>query len=287
MAVPKLVEGYIDSFIQAQWVWARGLTPIDYFGIHTPEGPETRSYAEDLGRYFEEPCPRVASTHFGTDSNSTVRYATDNQYCASARGVNRNGVHVEIAGRAGQSAAGWADSYSQKAMRRAARLFALYHEEYGIPIRIVTRKQLRAGKRGIVKHVDSDAVFGGDHWDPGPNFPDAQFLAMCREEVAILKGRNLMNVELEEWNKVYNKLPEGPPETVPYNSLVELVQTYLVDAGVYHQTHGRKTRSMGEAIQELKHQKYGSTNPSKNIGKTLWADILAEMWKGFYIEAPT
>lgn len=277
MAVPVTVEGYIDSFIQARWVWDRGNVEIRHFGLHTPEGPETPDYAENLGKYFAT-TRRIASTHHGTDSNSTVRYAKDSQRCAAAKGVNSSGIHVEMAGRAGQGAAGWRDTYSQKVLRRTAALFALYHREYGIPVRILTEKQLKAGKAGIVKHVTSDRVFGGDHWDPGPGFPDEQFLAMCREEIQRLELSDMASVDFEDWNKIYNALPEGKPDEVEYHPLVEMVQVFLKAKGHYGKLHGRKTRQMGEALKAYKTEAYGFTDPKPKIGATMWADMIKEMW---------
>jgi hypothetical protein len=184
MPVPLTVPGVIDEFIQARHVWPRSVTAIRHFGLHTPEGPEMPRYARNLGAYFRT-TDRVASTHFGCDNELTVRYARDDQTCAAAAGVNTSGIHIEIAGVASQSEEQWLDAFSRAALQRAANVFKLYGPgtDTNIPVRMLTAPELARGLPGIVKHSVAWAVYGGDfRSDPGHNFPDELFLAMCRGE---------------------------------------------------------------------------------------------------------
>lgn len=193
--VPLTVPGVIDAYIPARLTRPRdpGGTKPKWGVVHTPEGPETPTFAEDLGRYFarlrspaEDPKNgRWASTHFGTDNNTTVRYATDDRAAFGATRVSNNlGIHVEIAGRAAQTRAQWLDEFSTAAMRRAANLFALYADHYGWELRWLTDAELRAGAgTGLTTHVDINRATGvtGGHWDPGPGFPKDVFLGMCQD----------------------------------------------------------------------------------------------------------
>lgn len=205
---PKLIDGVIDSFIQARHVWARN-EEITIWGLHTPEGPEIPTYAEALGQYFAT-TNVTASTHFGTDNNSTVRYATDDQTCAAAKGANRNGLHVEIAGRAGQKEAGWLDDYSVNAIKRAAKLFVhVGHNVHGLPARLLTRDQIARKEKGIATHHDIQAVFGGDYRsDPGEHFPHDLHMQFIQQEI------NGMAPPISEWPKVWKAADNGDEDGI-------------------------------------------------------------------------
>lgn len=218
MTVPQLVDGVIDEFIQAKHVWPRSTSSIRHFGLHTPEGPEMPRYARNLGWYFRD-TDRVASTHFGTDSELTVRYADDAQTCAAAKGINTSGIHVEIAGVAAQTDEQWNDEFSVAALGRTARLFQLFEAAYGIPAVLLSAAELSAGKAGIVTHATAWQVFGGDfRSDPGDNFPDELFLAMCRGE------EETRVAELSDLEKIRQAYNQGD------KSAVAFVQTALVRA---------------------------------------------------------
>ena len=183
MPVPHLVPGVIDSFIHARHRWDRNGAPIRYFGLHVPVFDEVPDGAERIANYFAT-TSRVASTAYCTDNNSTVRCLHDNEYGASAKGINREGVHVEMTGHANQTKAQWMDAYSVATMKRTANLFALHHLEYGIPVKILNVPELRANQAGIVKHSTAVQAFGGDfRSDPGENFPDEYFINLCNEAI--------------------------------------------------------------------------------------------------------
>ena len=182
MAVPRLVPGVIDSYIEARHKWFRGShAPIDIIGLHVPVFPERLDGAERIARYFAT-TDRVASTAFCTDADSVVRCIDDDWYGASAVGANRNGVHFEMTGFADQTAAQWMDEFSVKTMERTAAVIALYVEEYDIPVKILSVAELLAGERGMAKHSDMVKAWGGDfRSDPGPNFPDDYFVDLVEQ----------------------------------------------------------------------------------------------------------
>ncbi|GAA4209620.1 hypothetical protein GCM10022252_76400 [Streptosporangium oxazolinicum] len=155
--------------------------------IHTMESPEAGTTAEDVARYFQRlPADRPASAHINVDNNSAVRCVADADTAFGAPGCNADGLHLEMAGRAGQSTSQWADAYSIAMLHNAARVVAAWCAKYDIPARRLTRAQLRAGERGIVGHADVSAVYRrSDHWDPGNNFPWDWFINLIRQ---YLKG---------------------------------------------------------------------------------------------------
>lgn len=235
MGVPRLVEGIIDDYIACRDQWPRGDTKITIFGLHVPVFPERLDGAERIAGYFRDPrnadgTPRIASTHFTLDPNSTIRCADDDMRCASMAGANSNGIHVEITGYADQTAEQWLDNYSKRCLARTARLFRLYHEVYGIRPTILSVAEARARtKTGMLKHSTAVEAFGGDYRsDPGPNFPDEYFVALCRDEIRSEHTIDLETLDFEQWHQAYNK---ANPKR--YSSVVELVQRGLRKMGHY------------------------------------------------------
>lgn len=159
------------------------IAPIRLIVVHTMEWPETVTAAEDCARMFAT-MSRPASAHVCGDSNSRVRCVDDGDTAYAAPGGNADGLHYEFSGRAGQSAKQWADDYSQAALRIAAPQLAAWSKKHRIPLRWLTRSQLKAGLKGLTTHADISAVYRrSDHTDPGPNFPKALLVRLVREEL--------------------------------------------------------------------------------------------------------
>ncbi|MEU4513140.1 peptidoglycan-binding domain-containing protein [Nonomuraea wenchangensis] len=153
------------------------IAPIRVIVVHTMETGESSNVAENVAAYFARPSTN-ASAHLCVDNNSVVRCVADSDTAWAAPGCNSDGLQIELAGRAGQSKAQWADAYSKDLLDLAAGQVARWCRTYNIPARRLTRAQLRAGQRGIVGHADVSAVYKrSDHWDPGDNFPWSSFLA--------------------------------------------------------------------------------------------------------------
>lgn len=149
--------------------------------MHTMETPENATTAEDVARHWFAKTAARASAHYCVDADSIVQCVPESDTAWAAPGANADGIQIELAGRAGQDAAGWADAYSAAELDLAARLVADICTRHNIPIRKLTREQLAAGERGIIGHVDSSAVYRlSDHTDPGPDFPWDQVIAKAR-----------------------------------------------------------------------------------------------------------
>lgn len=155
--------------------------------VHTAETPEGDSTAVAIGNWFASG-RTVGSTHAGVDgspegdgSPSTCQYVWDALVAHGAPGVNHDGLHCEIAGRAAQGPDGWDDPYSRLAVDRAANVMAQWSLKYDIPIRHLTDDELRRGESGMIGHVQASRVYHrSDHTDPGPDFPWARFAEACR-----------------------------------------------------------------------------------------------------------
>jgi N-acetyl-anhydromuramyl-L-alanine amidase AmpD len=156
--------------------------------IHAMQAPEKGETAENVGRYFQT-IPRPASAHIGVDSNSIVQYVADNDVAYAAPGVNKDGIHIELAGYAAQSNQEWLDEYGQAMLDRAANATAQYCLKYDIPCVRLSLKELKDGKRGVIGHFDATQTYkpNAGHTDPGKDFPWDWFIKRANEHLAKLR----------------------------------------------------------------------------------------------------
>lgn len=168
-------------FIQARHFTAASGRQIDVVVIHDMEAPETAGRARGVAQWFAGPSAPRASAHVCVDDAETIRCVRDVDVAWHAPGANHNGLGLEIAGYARQTAAEWADRYSTAANRRAAQVVSEWCARFGIPARFVDVAGLRRGDRGVTTHAAVSAAFRrSDHWDPGPNYPMARLLEQVR-----------------------------------------------------------------------------------------------------------
>lgn len=112
------------------------------------------------------------SAHYYVDSVQTIQALPIGNIAFGALGHgNAVGVQYELCGRSNQ--------LTDPTIRRAATQVARDCARYGIPVRKLTPAQIRAGERGICGHADVTLAWpedGGDHTDPGSNFPWSTFI---------------------------------------------------------------------------------------------------------------
>lgn len=157
----------------------RGRGDIAYLVVHDMEAPEATDTAERVAAWFASRNAPRSSTHYNIDVDSIVQSVRDRDVAWCAPGVNRNGLHVEHAGYARQSRAEWLDDYGKAMLELSAWLFARKAAEFDIPVVKRDADDIRAGRPGIIGHVDATRAFNtaGGHSDPGANFPWDYFLA--------------------------------------------------------------------------------------------------------------
>ncbi|OFQ23771.1 hypothetical protein HMPREF2946_07235 [Actinomyces sp. HMSC062G12] len=150
--------------------------------IHTMEAPEGPNTAENIAAYFARG-DVVASAHACVDQDSLVVCLPPSDTAFAAPGLNADGYQIEHAGYASQDAAGWADAESQAMLRLSAAHAREIALAAGIPLRHLTDDELAAGYAGFVGHDQVSRVYRlSDHWDPGPNFPWAQYMGLVNGE---------------------------------------------------------------------------------------------------------
>jgi N-acetyl-anhydromuramyl-L-alanine amidase AmpD len=148
--------------------------PIRLIVIHTTEALEVHGSALGTAKYFagQPKSDRGSSAHFCIDATEVVQCVAVADTAWAAPGANADGIHLEHAGKAGQTAAQWADPYSDAVLARSAALASTLARAYGIPVRHLTDAELAAGGRGFVGHDQVSRVYKrSDHTDPGEHWP--------------------------------------------------------------------------------------------------------------------
>ncbi len=184
-------------FVQARFFtpFGEGRRPVRVIVIHTMETPERDGIADDIARDFAtRPPTNKASAHLCIDNKRIVQSVKDNDVAFAAPGANRDGINLELAGRARQTAAEWQDEYSNAVLENAANAAAQYCLKYEIPVRHLTDAQLGDKEsKGLVGHVQVSSVFKiSTHTDPGVAFPWDRFL----ERVEFFRTERMRNLGL-------------------------------------------------------------------------------------------
>ena len=151
--------------------------------VHSTEGPT----AAGAAAWFAD-LRSSGSTQMVVDDEKCFRTLDDETVAYGAHPHNHNGVHLEIAGFAKWTRAEWLQRDAR--LRRAARVIAYWCAKYEIPVVLLTDEDVaRFAKSGIeTKGITTHAACargaypkGGNHWDPGPDFPMDVLLQYVRE----------------------------------------------------------------------------------------------------------
>lgn len=177
---------YVPANKQVKWATKR---PVRVIVIHSTESSEIPKGAENNANWFQNPSAG-GSAHIVVDNNSIVQCVLDNNQAAGARGVNRDGIHIELVGKADQSKEEWTDAYSILLLERAANATAQYCLKYTIPVIHLTNQQLKAGDKGIIGHYQASEVYppNNGHFDPGKGFPWDFFMERVVTQVKYYAG---------------------------------------------------------------------------------------------------
>lgn len=172
-------------FVPARWQKAIiGKRPVRVVVIHDMEAPEKEKTAENVAAYFKSGTVK-ASAHVCIDSDSIVQCVRDNNVAFAAPGVNKDGIHLELAGYSKQTEADWLDVYGLLLLERAADAAAQYCLKYTLPALHLTNEQLASGARGIIGHYQATAVYppNAGHEDPGKGFPWKFFIERVNVQI--------------------------------------------------------------------------------------------------------
>lgn len=175
----------IEMIASPHFTRVSGSRKVDLLVIHTAETPESKGSARGVAKYFQT-TDRSVSSHYCVDANEVVQCVRLNDVAWCAPGTNHNGIQVELSGRAGQTAAEWADAFSKRQLALTVDLFATLATRYRIPPVALGPAELVGRKRGITTHnAASHAFHGSNHWDPGPGFPMSLFVTRVKAKMGI------------------------------------------------------------------------------------------------------
>jgi hypothetical protein len=134
--------------------------------IHTAEG--ALSY-QALGSYFANPVSQVSS-QVGIDDTPGVigEYVRRDMKSWAAAAANPYSTQAELCGFAAWDRATWLAHPVMLA--NATQWIAEECAAFGIPMVRIDAAEAQGGGTGVCGHVDL-GVNGGNHSDPGPNFP--------------------------------------------------------------------------------------------------------------------
>lgn len=233
------------KFIQAKNYNKSSGRDIKLIVIHDMEYPEKAGAALWCANFFAGSQAPKASAHYCVDNNEIIQCVKDEDVAWHAPGANRNGIGIEHAGYAKQTASDWMDDYSREMLVLSAGLVADLCDKYGIPVKRLTVEELAAGEKGIVGHADVSKWKGGGHWDPGPNFPWDWYLdqivrstANTMTPVPTIDSRGICKWQsvilgTEEWLVAPNyvgPISIGAAEALAHDVGCELPTPELVDA---------------------------------------------------------
>jgi len=173
----------VDAFVKAaRYSLGRAGVDVLLCVMHTTENDLRPGIARTVALDFATtPDPRSATYIVDADEVIQCVREEDTPYSAGAP-ANALGIHVELCARAAWGPVEWAHPDAVRMLERAARLVADVCERRGLPIEEVSVDGLLDGHAGITTHAAcSKAWKHSTHWDPGPHFPMATFLAMVRE----------------------------------------------------------------------------------------------------------
>lgn len=155
--------------------------------IHSAETGEHPLVAENIAAGSARPDAPETSWHYAVDSDSIVQSVLETDVAWHAPGANRDGIGIELAGRARQTLDDWSDAYSRAMLILAANLTAHILARHRLPARLLHADDLRAdpSASGITYHHAVSVAFRkSTHTDPGPGFPWVGFLANVRALLA-------------------------------------------------------------------------------------------------------
>jgi len=171
------------------FIQARNYTPcpggreVRLVVIHTMESSEKPGTARAVAKWFAGASAPQASAHYCVDATEIVQCVGELDIAWGAPGANRQGIHVEHAGKAAQNAVEWDDEPSRAMLALSAQCVAGICLRWDIPIVRPSLTEIAAGAKGIVGHWDVTRAFPaakGSHVDPGPSFPWLSYLEQVR-----------------------------------------------------------------------------------------------------------
>lgn len=140
---------------------------VIWIAVHTAEGATT---AANLKAYFDRASTQASSHAIADDNVLWEALVPYDRASWTLRNGNPKSDNLEITGFAKWSRAEWLQHMGM--LRNTAQWIRNRCRARGIPMVKLSPADVRAGKAGVIGHVDyTNGTGDGTHWDPGPNFP--------------------------------------------------------------------------------------------------------------------
>ncbi len=162
------------DFLQAAFFTPTGVgRRIRLVVLHTTQNKLQPGMARSVASYFagQKDRKKGTSAHYVLDAWAEFQCVKERDVAWAAPGANNDGIQVEHVGLAGWGSLDWASPAAVAMLQRSASIVADICQRNNIPPVFVDSAGLRAGRAGITTHVEVSKAYGGDHWDPGPQFP--------------------------------------------------------------------------------------------------------------------
>lgn len=161
--------------------------PIRRIVLHSTVSACVPGGARAVAEYFRS-AGAGGSAHYVVDPHEVVQVVYDSTVAYHAP-PNQHSVGVELCDMpTTTTAARWGDAAHRDMAELAARLVAQLALAYGVPVRYVSARQLRAGAHGITTHNEVSQAFGqSTHWDPGA-WPRRRFMRKVRKQVRQIRN---------------------------------------------------------------------------------------------------
>lgn len=180
ISAPNTVTVRVQLAAAVNWSHAKRAPGL--IVIHSTEGREGDGATDAnvaAGVAVAKPAGRRTSFHYVVDADSVTQCVPDiNIAWHAGHTANLIGIGVELCGTAKQTRAEWLDATSVRTLGNAARLIADLCARHKIPPVYAGAVALQTtNPRGITTHADVSVAWReSSHWDPGPNFPIAEFI---------------------------------------------------------------------------------------------------------------
>ena len=161
---------------------SRGGSSVRLIVVHTAEGALTY---QSLGSFSLDPSSQVSSQTGIDDTPGTIgEYVKRSSKSWTQANYNPMATSTELCAFAEWSAGEW-----EKHPNMLANVAAWIAEEaayFGLPITKLSAGEAQGNGRGVCGHKDLGSG-GGNHWDPGNNFPWERVLEMARGDAPAAK----------------------------------------------------------------------------------------------------
>lgn len=167
---------------------SRNGAAVRLIAIHTAEGARTK---EALGNYFNGGVQ--ASSHVGIDAGGVQSYVDYGRAAWTLRSGNPVSENAELCAFARWTREQWLGNATvdgcanpRQILANAASWTRQRCDARGIPKVKLSPAEVRAGKRGVIGHIDwTLGMNDGSHTDPGNGFPWDVFMALVNGSTPI------------------------------------------------------------------------------------------------------